>query len=272
MLCYEPEGRAFLTDSLSPASLIAPTHAAMVPTGTTFSGLENASGRKAGEGFSLVEILVVSGVIGLLLALTVPGLVAFTPSRKSAIHEVSGFLENARSRAMASRTEMIVAFADGTFPGEGAYRSYALFALEGGTDDPPGDRPLRQLSPWRTLPRGMVFAKGGDFELPAGAVFRTLFEGPERRSFPLPSVSAGGDGGSAALPSLHFGTDGGIRFPDFSDADALHLGVVEGFYSREQGRVELTATRPGINGTGTYANGDCLEVGFYTGRTRILTD
>jgi len=234
--------------------------------------MADASGREARDGFSLVEILVVSGVIGLLLALTVPGLVAFTPSRKSAIHEVSGFLENARSRAMASQTEMIVAFADGNFPGEGAYRSYALFQVEGANEDPPDERPLRQLTPWRSLPPGMVFGHGSHFEAPGGTAFRTLFEVPVRRDFPLPPVNPGGDGGTAALPSLHFGPDGGVRFPAFADADALHLGVVEGFYSTERRAPELTATRPGINGTGTYANGECLGIGFYTGRSRILTD
>lgn len=244
----------------------------MSPSEPPLSRLEKTSGKQARDGFSLVEILVVSGVIGLLLALTVPGLVAFTPSRKSAIHEVSGFLENARSRAMASQTDMIVAFADGNFPGEGAYRSYALFQLEGANEDPPDKRALRQLSPWRSLPPGMVFGHGEHFEVPGGTAFRTLFEVPEPRDFPLPAVNPGGDGGTAALPSLHFGPDGGVRFPVFSDADALHLAVIEGFYSQERRAVELTATRPGVNGTGTYGNGECLEVGFYTGRSRILTD
>lgn len=244
----------------------------MSPSGSPLSRPRKASGKQARAGFSLVEILVVSGVIGLLLALTVPGLVAFTPSRKSAIHEVSGFLENARSRAMASQTEMIVAFADGNFPGEGAYRSYALFQLEGANEDSPDERPLRQLSPWRSLPPGMVFGHGEHFEVPGGTSFRTLFEVPERRDFPLPAVNPGGDGGTAALPSLHFGPDGGVRFPVFSDADALHLGVIEGFYSSDRRRIELTATRPGSNGAGKFANGECLEVGFYTGRSRILTD
>jgi hypothetical protein len=244
----------------------------MAPPRSSFSGPGKAFGKKAAGGFSLVEILVVASVIGLLLALTVPGLVAFTPSRKSAIHEVSGFLENARSRAMASQSAMVVAFADGAFPGEGAYRCYALFTLEGGDEDPPGERPLRQLTPWRSLPRGMVFAHREHFEVPVGTAFRTLFDVGEKRDFPIPRATPGGEGGMAALPYLQYGPDGGIRFPAFTDADALHLGVIEGHYSRERRRIELTATRPGSNGMGTYANGDCLEIGFYTGRSRLLTD
>jgi|GEM_PF-775078 hypothetical protein len=235
-------------------------------------GPGNAFKTKASVGFSLVEIIVVSAMIGLLLALTVPGLIALTPLRKSGIHEVSGFLENARSRAISSQSEMVVAFADGAFPGEGAHRQYALFALEGESEDLPGDRPLKQLSSWRLLPQGVVFGDSGHFEVTGDTTFRTLFDLSARRRFPLPPTNPGGEGGTAALPYLHFGTDGGIRFPPFSDADALHLGLVEGVYSQARRTVELTAARPGINGTGTYAIGECLEIGFYTGRARILTD
>ena len=244
----------------------------MTPPGTARSKTAFVLGRQARDGFSLVEVLVVSGVIGLLLALSVPGLVATSPSRKSAIHEVSGFLENARSRAMASRSEMVVAFADGAFPGDGAYRSYALFTLEGEDDDRAEEGTLRQLTPWKNLPPGVVFGLGEHFEVQGGTAFRTLFEVPERRDFAMPSATPGSDGGTSPLPSLHFGPEGGVLFPAFSYADALHLGVIEGFYSRERGAVELTATRPGIMGTGTYASGECLEIGFYTGRSRILTD
>jgi hypothetical protein len=222
--------------------------------------------------FSLVEILVVSAVIGLLLAVTVPSFMAVTPSRKSAIHEVSGFLENARSRAMATQTEMIVAFADGNFPGTGAHRSYALFSVEGLEGEEPDDRPVRQLSPWRNLPAGMVFGNQVHFEVRAGSSIRTLFDLTERRAFPMPPTLPGGDGGLAELPYLRFGPDGGIRFPTFSDADALHLGVVTGSYSQTSRQLELTSTLPGINGTGKYPNGELLGIGFYTGRPRLLTD
>lgn len=246
----------------------------MMSLRSPFSEPKNAFGGKVVRAFTLVEILVVSAVMGLLLALVVPSFVAMTPSRKSAIHELSGFLEGARSRAMASQSEMLVAFADGAFPGEGAYRSYALFALEEEPDDPPGDgeRPVRQLSPWKTLPPGMVFAPREQFDVPRGIAFRTLFDVPKERIFPMPSALPGGEGGTAELPYLHFAPDGGICFPTFSDADALHLGVMEGYYTRENRRLTPASIRPGSNGTGTYANSECLGIGFYTGRSRLLTD
>lgn len=221
--------------------------------------------------FSLTEILVVTSIVGLLLALAAPGFAVLGPNRKMAIHEVSGFLENARARSVAEQSEMLVAFADGNFPTEeGAYRSYALFTLDGTAAESFGDRPVRQLSPWRPLPRGLVFAQGEHFEVETGTSFRTILDAPVRRLFPIPaSIETRGE---MVLPYLLFGPEGGILVPPFPHADALHVGIVEGFYDKAAGRTVLTSTRPGRNGRGEYANGECLEVGFYTGRSRILTD
>ncbi len=232
----------------------------------------NGSVRCSGDrAFSLTEILVVTSIVGLLLALAAPGFAVLGPNRKMAIHEVSGFLENARARSVAEQSEMLVAFADGGFPHEeGAYRSYALFTLDGSAAEVFSDRPVRQLSPWRTLPRGLVFAQSEHFEVEAETPFRTILDAPVRRLFPVPaSFEAKGE---MVLPYLLFGPDGGVLVPSFSHADALHVGIVEGFYDKAAGRPVLTSTRPGRNGRGEYANGECLEIGFYTGRSRILTD
>lgn len=236
-----------------------------------FSERNDAFGGEAVKAFTLTELLVVLSVIGVLLALVAPSFPAMVPSRKSAIHELSGFLEGARSRAMASRSGTLVAFANDAFPGEGAYRSYALFALEGAVDDSPEKRPVLQLSPWKSLPPGTVFAGREHFEVPAGTAFRTLFEISGERSFPVPSAP-GQPARMAELPYLHFASDGGICFPTFADADALHLGVMEGSYVPGTHRLSPASTRPGRTGTDVYANAECLGIGFYTGRARLLTD
>lgn len=207
----------------------------------------------------------------MLLALAAPGFVALGPNRKMAIHEVSGFLENARARAVAVQSEMLVAFADENFPGEkGAFRSYALFTLDGSVPGGDGERPLRQLSPWQILPKGLVFARGEHFDVADGIAFRTILDAPVRRLFPGPAGSIPSEG--MVLPYLLFGPEGGVLVPTFTDADALHVGIAEGNYDAGTGRIELTSTTPGISGTGLFANGECLEVGYYTGRSRILTD
>lgn len=227
-----------------------------------------------GRAFSLIEILVVMSIVALLLALAAPGFVALGPSRKTAVHEVSGFLENARARSMATQSEMIVAFADGNFHGgEGAYRSYALFTLDGDASGGSGGRPLRQLSPWRVLPKGLIFAHAEHFEVEKDLAFRTILDAPFRRRFPTPlSATASAPSEGMVLPYLLFGPDGGVLVPPFSDADALHVGIAEGYFDSGSRRIELTSTRPGRNGAGKFANGECIEVGYYTGRSRILTD
>lgn len=224
--------------------------------------------------FSLIELLGVLAVVSLLLAIAAPSLVSLNPARKTGIHELAGFLENARAEAIARRAPRIVAFADAGFPAEsGSLRAYALFEEVPAENVPieSGSTPrFRRLSPWRTLPEGLVFARGGDFEVTGGESFRTLHDLGGERTFPVPAPS-GDDGGPRPLPSLVFGPDGGIRSPGFADADALHLGIVEGFHDPSTGKVIPTATRTSSSGR-VLPNGECLEVGFYTGRPRILTD
>jgi prepilin-type N-terminal cleavage/methylation domain-containing protein len=224
--------------------------------------------------FSLIELLVVTAVVSLLLAIAAPSFVSFNPGRKTGIHELSGFLENARAEAIARRAPRIVAFADAGFPGEsGALRAYALFEEVNVEDDPGegGATPrFHRLSPWRALPEGLVFARGSDFEVSGGEPFRTLHDLVAGRHFAVPT-SSGSEGETRPLPSLVFGSDGGIRSPGFADADALHLGIVEGFRDPSTGRVIHTTTRTSASGR-ELPSGECLEVGYYTGRPRILTD
>jgi hypothetical protein len=213
-------------------------------------------------------------VVSLLLAIAAPSFVSLNPVRKTGIHELAGFLENARAEAIARRAPRIVAFADAGFPGEsGALRAYALFEEEKGEDDVEENSTtprFRRLSPWRTLPEGLVFARGGDFEMSEGEAFRTLHDLIGERRFAMPTPS-GEDGEERSLPGLVFGPDGGIRSPGFADADALHLGIIEGFLDPSTGKVIPTATRASPSGR-ELPNGECLEVGYYTGRPRILTD
>jgi len=224
--------------------------------------------------FSLIELLIVMAMVSLLLAIAAPSLVSLSPARKTGIHELSGFLENARAEAIARSAPRIVAFADAHFPEPSlALRAYALFEeapAEGGQEKSGPTNRFHRLSPWRTLPEGLVFASGADFEVIGDGAFRTLHDLIATHRFTLMTKSGGGDAGRT-LPSLVFGPDGGVRSPDFADADALHLGIVEGFRDASTGRVIHTAKR--VSGSGQeIPNGECLQVGYYTGRPRILTD
>lgn len=219
-----------------------------------------------GRGFSLIEMLVVMAVLGLLLAVAAPGFVALGPSRKAGIHELAGFLENARSRAVAGRCEMVVAFADERFrvPDQ-AMRAYALFTRDPGEDE----GTLRQITPWRSLPAGLIFASREHFEIADDVDFRTLLDLPGPRRFPVPDEGGIRSGSlTVALPAVVFGPDGGVREPDFSQADALHVGVIEGYFDIDSRQPVVTAKKDELG----RPVAECLAIGFYTGRTRVLTD
>ena len=224
------------------------------------------------NGFSLVEILVVMGVISLLLALSVPSMVSIAPVRKSALYEVKGFLEYARAEAVARDREVYIAFADKNFPGRLApYRSYAAFAAVGESRD--GlirSQEIAQISEWRTLPEGAVFVSGNEFEVVEGARLQTVIDSTFTREF-----AVRGETGtrSVQLPFLLFSPSGRVLVPSYFDADALHVGIAEGYFDRQISAMPiLTAMRPGINNDGEYAQAECLAIEYYTGRSRAITD
>jgi len=220
--------------------------------------------------------MVVLAVVALLMAIAAPSLVSLAPSRKSAAFELVGTLESARARAVSLGQDIHVAFADGGFPVESdRFRAYGLFAADPDAEvelepgDAEGRRPLRQISPWYRLPEGLVFGRTRDFEAVPEAPFRTLQDSSRRQSFPV-TVRAGSVV-PTSLPFLSFGPRGEIASPDFTEADALHLGVVEGGYDPASRGIRLTRTRPGKSG-GTFAQGELVGLGYYTGRATVLTD
>ena len=188
--------------------------------------------------------------------------------------KLAGFLERARSEAVATRSLRLVAFADAILPDKtGALRHYALFAIE---EPDRTDRDLpqvpRRLTPWHSLPSGLLFAQADHFDTERSLAFRTLHDLPGTREVPVPLTDGDGTETLLALPCLVFGPDGGVREPPYHDADALHLGLIEAFRDSNTGKTIFTSTRGGRNGTHRFPNGECLEIGFYTGRSRILTD
>lgn len=240
--------------------------------GGRYSLVKSSLTASIGRGFSLVEILVVMGVVSLLLALAVPGMVSIAPVRKTALYEMKGFLEYARAEAVARDREVYVAFADGKFPGRFApFRTYAAFVAAG--EEREGlirSQEIAQISEWKTLPEGTVFVGGDEFEVVEGAQLRTVIESAFRRTFP---VKATGRTESVQLPFLLFSPSGRVMVPAFFDAEALHVGIAEGYFDREISPSPVfTAQRPGVDDTGGYAQAECLAIEYYTGRTRAITD
>jgi len=78
--------------------------------------LTSSSLKKQQKGFSLVEILVVLGLIALLSALSLPALVGLGGAGKfnNVVYSVAGLLDQARQHAVASNTYTWVAFYEDT--------------------------------------------------------------------------------------------------------------------------------------------------------------
>ena len=185
--------------------------------------------------------------------------------------ELSGVIERARAKALTTQENHYVAFSDGNYPTEaGRFRSYAIFGPDGKSDESIASRPLRRLTEWFQLPEGLVFGDASHFEISPGVPFRTLHDLAERRLFEV--RSSHGAPVSVELPYLVFGASGQVLVPTLIDADGLYVGIVEGFASDSGKQVELTATRPGVTGSGTFGQGELIQISHYTGRTTLLTD
>lgn len=227
------------------------------------------SGQKA---FTLVELIIVMGVIAVLLALSVPSSVSIAPVRKTALYEVKGFLEYARSEAISRDREVYVAFANHLVPGDEApYRAYAAFvAVEEEKDGLIADQKIQQLSEWRTLPTGAVFVTGLEFSTVEGASLRTILDSSFRRNFPH---RGNGRTTEIELPFLLFSPGGRVLVPSFFESNYLHVGIAEGFFDRSSSNLPIVTSRiHSPDDDNVFAHAECLRLNHYTGTARAITD
>lgn len=102
------------------------------------------------RGFSLVELLVVMGIIVLLMALLVPAMSGWTGTagRRGAVNVVMNTLEQARVAALESGRDVYVVFWRPEFPYQDAIM--VLREAEGNAAE------LDQLTRWMRLPKGVL--------------------------------------------------------------------------------------------------------------------
>lgn len=113
----------------------------------------------AQRAFSLTELIVVMGVMGVLAAFSVPALSGFMGSSyvTTAGIQFSDILQRARVEASSRQTRVRLRVAtDWPALPEMAYRGYSLWALTPG-EDPSQESSWQALTPWESLPNHVRF-------------------------------------------------------------------------------------------------------------------
>lgn len=160
--------------------------------------------------FSLVELLVVMGIIVIMLVALAPAVTSLSKSsgRKSAVSSLMNAMEQARSLAISSGSATYVVFGDQSLPDD--YRCRALIVFQ---DQP--DFTQRAVTNWRFLPVGIALRPAmGLLSAPGGAT-------PVRFACPGPFGSA-----PRVLPYVKFEPTGMVSAP--TDPNMLFVDIFAG--------------------------------------------
>jgi len=171
------------------------------------------TGTRSLAAFSLIELLVVLGIIGLLAAMGIPAIRGMSKSNviKAADRQLLDDLAYARQRAMADHTTVYVIFVPPAitnttlFPLTGVtktdtvlsnlyggqYTTYALLSLRS-VGDQPGRYTPHYLTDWRSLPAGVYIATNKFTTVPQMAPtfnYPTNLSTGSVLSFPFPAAN-----------------------------------------------------------------------------------
>ena len=233
-------GRGVLTPPPAVSAPVVPDGALRTARPTTAAS--------AGDAFTLIEMMVVLGIIGVLAAMTLP---SFTKAGKgniivTASRQLMDDLAYARIKAMSQRTKVYVVFApDLDFFGTltppttaflttnqaandlagGQLTSYALYSPRM-VGEQPGQNTARYLGEWRSLPNG-AFIPGAAFR--NGSVFHNAGVGGIASvsgfsAVPVLLDDTGAYTGTVNLPFIAFDESGRL----FGHLTDIAIPIIEG--------------------------------------------
>jgi type II secretory pathway pseudopilin PulG len=212
--------------------------------------LKNVKRSSSETAFTLLELLVVMGIIIIALAALVPAVTSLSKSggRRAARNALLGGIEQARAEAIKSAQATYVVFPTFTSGTQSTldrynYRSYAIFV-----DNAANPGSVKQLTDWKSFPTGVALRAAGTAALSNLADPATLT--------PSVAFNFAPDGSAAPFRCFKFNSNGEVQAP----AANVLLGIFEGYVSNGS---EVATTK---DASGNPSAVEYILVSQFTGR------